>query len=454
RFIPTLGFEREHKRDTYADSLAGFLFHIYRGGIKYQTEILSLETSQELREDQKYQQNDLKDFSAAQTQNYKAALLEWHNLSGDALYTHRLKNYQNADSAATRTDLLEMNLGWTPWRRSVDLMAHYRINNTRVSSIIQIPIYVGPGQGTHSKSGDLFYEDPDGEYILIAQNTGDFQPVVELEGSLSLDLDPHRLPEENRAALPSPWRLLASQTVLNFSEKTKERDIWALYRLDFAKFQGDSTLHGNVLLREDLFLFRHHKDLSFRLRGELYQSLSNLYLSGGYETRRRSLSLRVRRSFNERWSAQFDVSRKFDIREYRLSTASDRDIHNWELALEPSYKPSRQWEFGMRLVAQQDVDWVQDLRAVRYGLEPRAVRNFTEKGRAELRAEWHRVSSAEDQLPFEMAAGDPPGDNFRWDLRVDYRISKYLSATLSYTGSKDADKEAIHVGRAEVRAFF
>jgi hypothetical protein len=97
---------------------------------------------------------------------------------------------------------------------------------------------------------------------------------------------------------------------------------------------------------------------------------------------------------------------------------------------------------------------VEDILAWRYGVEPRIVRSFMQKGRAELRGSWFHVATDAETLPYEMADGDPPGDNFRWDLRFDYRISRYLTATLSYSGNKDADRETVHIGQAEVRAFF
>lgn len=456
RFTPMLQYEREHKRDDYTDSsLVGFLFNEYKAGLNYEAGSLKLETSQELWDEERYSEdNSLQDYSTARTGNYKVKLSDWHNVSADVLLTHRVKEYQEADAADTRTDLLEMNLGWTPFHRSIDWKAHYRINNTRASTVVLIPFEVGLGQGTHTKVGDLYFEDPDGEYILVAQSTGDFQPVIELEGSMSLDLDPHRLPKAQKENLPSPWRYLSSQTLLNFNEKTKEDDLWSIYLLNFSKFQGDSTLQGTLLLREDVFLFRHRRDVSFRLRGELSQSLSNLYLSGGQETHKRSASLRVRRSFSDKWSAQADVGQETEVRIYRATNASSRDIFTWTASMEPVYRPNRKWELGLRLVGQRDNDRVEDIRADRYGLEPRVTRSFMQKGRAEVRLEWHHVATETATLPYELAEGDPPGDNFRWDFRMDYRISKYLTATLSYNGSKDADREAIHIGRAEVRAFF
>jgi hypothetical protein len=454
RLSPSLHYEREHKRDDLADSLGGFQFNLYNAGLGYQAGPLTVSATQEIRDDQRYRENTLQAFSRAWTQGYKANLVAWHSLTGSAGYTHRVKSYSNADSAKTMTDLAETNIGWTPLGRFVDLLAHYRLNNTRASSLVQIPVYVGPGQGTHVKVGELYYEDPDGDYILVLQSTGQFTPVIDLEGSLSLDLDPYRLPAKQKATLALPWKELSSETTLNFSEKTKARDEWSVYLLNFSKFQGDSTLFGNILLREDLFLFRHRRDLSFRLRGEISQSLSNLNLSGGQDSKKRNLALRVRRSFNERWVLQVDVNRQSDVRSYRNSSASGRDILTWGGSAEPVWRPNRSWEIGLRLVGQQDRDGVQNIKALRYGTEPRLVRNFTEKGRAEMRFEWHKVTTASSTLPYEMAAGDPPGDNFRWDLRLDYKLSRYMTASVNYNGSKDADREAIHIGRAEVRAFF
>jgi len=454
RLTPSLRYEREHKHDSYPDSLAGFLFNVYGAGLDYAAGPLTLSTSQERRGDQKYHENVLQDFSRARTQNYKADLKSWRALSGNALYTHRRKSYDNADSADVLTDLAEINLGWKPWKRFVDLLTHYRVNNTQVSSIVLVPIFVGAGQGTHVKVGDLFFEDPDGDYILVAQSTGQFEPVVDLESSFSLDLDPSRLPAAQKDALPSPWKHLASETLVNITEKTKEPDVWSIYRLNLGKFQGDSTLSGSILLREDLFLFRQRRDFNLRLRGETSNSVSNLYLSGGQESKRRLVSLRLRRSFSDRWSTQFDIERKTDQRTYRVSIASSRDILTWSGSFEPVYRPKRVWELGLRVMAQRDRDAVESILAWRYGLEPRVVRSFTEKGRIEVRGEWHHVATDAEDLPYELASGDPPGDNFRWDLRLDYRLSKYLTASVSYNGSKDAGRDAIHIGRAEVRAFF
>ncbi len=454
RFTPHFYYEREHKKDAYSDSTTGFLFDDYIAGLNYEAGPLTLETSQGLREEKRYAQKDLTAYSEAHTSQVKLGLTSWRNLSADAFYTHRTTTFAAADSADIRTDLMEINLGWTPFSRAVDLLANYRINNTQVSTLVQTPVYVGPGQGTHVKVGDLYFEDPDGDYILIAQSTGEFQPVTELEGSLSLDLDPHQLPKNQRDNLPEPWRYLSSQTLINFSEKTKERDVWALYRLDFSKFQGDSTLQGNLLVRQDLFLYRHRRDLSFRLRGEISQSVTNLYLSGGQKNKRRLISLRARRALATKWSVQAEIGREEDRRNYRVSGVSSRDIQTWAASLEPIYRPTREWELAARLVGSREVDGVENILAWRYGIEPRIIRSFMQKGRAELRASWYHVATDAATLPYEMADGDPPGDNFRWDLRFDYRISRYLTATLSYSGNKEADRTAVHIGQAEVRAFF
>jgi len=454
RFTPSLSYEREHKRNSYADSTNGFQFSDYIGGLIYEAGFLKLESTQGFRTEDRYKQDELRDFSSSRTGQYKATLSSWHDLTGDLLYTHRTKRYDEADSAEVKTDLMEINLGWTPFGRAIDLAANYRINNTQVSTLVQTPVFVGAGQGTHIKVGDLYFEDPDGDYILVAQSTGEFTPVVDLEGSLSLDLDPYRLPKQLKDKFPAPWNAFSSQTLINFSEKTRERDVWALYRLDFSKFQGDSTLQGDLLVREDLFLFRHRRDLSFRLRGEINQSISNLYLSGGQESRRRLVSFRVRRSFSEEWSAQWDLGRETDKREYRVSGVSSRDIGSWMTSIEPIFRPSRAWEFGVRSAWQRDNDGVENIQAVRYGFEPRIIRSFMQKGRGEVRGSWYHVITDSETLPYEMVQGDPPGDNFRWNVRFDYRISKYLTATLSYDGTKDADRDAIHIGRAEVRAFF
>ncbi|NIW48227.1 MAG: hypothetical protein GWN30_26785 [Gammaproteobacteria bacterium] len=54
-----------------------------------------------------------------------------------------------------------------------------------------------------------------------------------------------------------------------------------------------------------------------------------------------------------------------------------------------------------------------------------------------------------------MGQGKKEGDSWRWNVRFEYFISSHITINANYTGRKDARAlRTIHLGQAEVRAFF
>lgn len=54
----------------------------------------------------------------------------------------------------------------------------------------------------------------------------------------------------------------------------------------------------------------------------------------------------------------------------------------------------------------------------------------------------------------EMLSGLKPGDNYTWNIGFQRRISDHLQIDLTYNGRKSEGTPAVHVGGAQVRAFF
>lgn len=54
----------------------------------------------------------------------------------------------------------------------------------------------------------------------------------------------------------------------------------------------------------------------------------------------------------------------------------------------------------------------------------------------------------------EMLAGLKPGDNLTWNIGIQRRLSDHLQIDLTYNGRKSEGTPAVHVGGAQVRAFF
>lgn len=62
--------------------------------------------------------------------------------------------------------------------------------------------------------------------------------------------------------------------------------------------------------------------------------------------------------------------------------------------------------------------------------------------------------SSQNSIGYEMLQGLQPGVNYTWSVNYQRNLSGSIQLTLSYNGRKSPESKFIHVGQAEVRAFF
>ncbi|HSL87022.1 MAG TPA: hypothetical protein VK861_08820, partial [Bacteroidales bacterium] len=57
-------------------------------------------------------------------------------------------------------------------------------------------------------------------------------------------------------------------------------------------------------------------------------------------------------------------------------------------------------------------------------------------------------------LPFELTGGRVEGLSWLWRASFDYRISRFIQASIHYEGRAEHDRPIVHQGKGEVRVFF
>ena len=57
-------------------------------------------------------------------------------------------------------------------------------------------------------------------------------------------------------------------------------------------------------------------------------------------------------------------------------------------------------------------------------------------------------------LPYELTKGISVGKSYLWSLNLDYRVTNFIQATVSYNGRAEGGAKVIHTGTAELRAYF
>lgn len=463
KFHPMVAFSGEDKKETFEDTLTtGFKYDEFTAGLELNDfKKMSLGFTVIQREDQQYEQNRLLPYSNAMT--YKSG---WNysgsrNFSASLEYTHREKQYDNPELSATRADLGDAKLTYSPLDRALTSNWHYQISNTQVAKKERVYLKVAQGEGNYRFNEQTNEYEPDdlGDYVLRIQQTDEFIPVVELRASTRLQFTPKRLFKGKELTNWRKWlSAITSDTYIRLEEKTEEKDVWSIYRLDMSKFQQpDKTIFGNNSIRQDIYLFQNNRDFSVRFRLDTRDEVNFQFLDGGNIFDFNEKSIRVIYRISNKLSSQLDGSSEY--KSYDYTNRTDKFIRDNNFALDFSFRPKQIIEFALKskIAIKRDEALTPFTEANEFSFMPRANYSFRDKGKLRVEFEWTNVEVRPKNriIPFELVGINRAGATLRWLVALNYNISRYVRATLSYNGRQEPDRpDTIHLGRAEVRAYF
>lgn len=489
KLLPGLGFEQEIKKDLFADTSysTGFRFDEFTGKLAINPGAkINFLTSVSQREDKQWDGLVFQPQSVALTQQYQLELAQIKALSAAVNYTHRDKRYQN-QANDKKTDLAELRVNFNPFRRAIHSSWHYQISNTQTTRRERQYLEVPAGEGNYRYDADLkeFVPDPLGKYEIRVVNTNIFIPVIDLRTSLNLKINfntlfgrqsPPARPVKSASKNTSkpleafnfldlvkmiPWRKmltnLSSESMLRIEEKTKEDAVWEIYRLNLDRFQSDSTIYGTLFFRQYLYYGKNNRAFSLRLHFEQDRTTNRQYIEGGETRLHIERSLQVTTNLSERVSAQLRLQNQRKRRLFSIPGRENRDIKSQEFTADFSFRPSARLELALKGRLTRDVDEYPETptTAALTSLTPRLNYAFRSKGRLSAQFEWSQVKASRDFLPYEMVNGNAVGLSQRWQVSFNYRISKNVQGSLNYNGRNEERRGGlIHIGRAEVRAFF
>ena len=469
---PSVAFEGEIKKENWSDSVyTGFRFENFTGGLAARPfSKLTAFAKFSQRQDSDYLGNNLfEKVSTATTQNYQLQLQRYKSLTASFEFTHREKSYTNPETSNQRTDLAEIRLQSTPWKRAVQANMIYQISNTATAQKERVYIQVSQGDGNYRFDEELneYVNDPLGDYIMRILTTDQFIPVVELKTSSRIRLTPKllfRSKSKNTKKKLSLWKrsiqALSSETYIALEENTQEDDVWDIYLLKLSKFrQPNTTIFGNMLFRQDLHIFENNRDFSIRLRHQNRDEKNNQYLEGGQDRIENKNAARITARLSKKFSSQTELTQKRTARIFNISGRQDRDIYATILNTDISFRPKAPLELALegRSSWEEDRFYETPTEVRAYALIPRVNYSFRGKGRLRTEFEWSHVTATPNDrlIPYEMADGRSIGSSVRWDVRFDYRISQTIQASFSYTGRNEPERDrTIHTARAQVTAAF
>ena len=484
-----INYQGEWRKQTLEQQLRGFRFNDFGGGfslIKLKKMSGSLAFHQ--RQDYVYDpqsNNQLLKQATSQTWELKFGLQNLYATTVNFSFLQRKKDYASAfetiklDTVKTfyidpavqdtswrdrSTSLAQVNFTHRSFSGAIDWSGQYRLSTE--ATALKEKVYVDVGEGRGNLRFDPFLNeyvpDPLGNYILYILPSGKFEPVTNVQMSTRLVLDPYKYTRRKRSAKKRWFSKLSSESYLRIEEESRDPDKVNVFLMNPAHLQSQFTVRGLISFLQDIYIFRHNRRLSFRLRYNFSQNYNNQFLDANENDLRKSQEFGLR--VNWRPSVRLRSLTESRVRSYfRRSSANpfrNRDISGYYLVQNISYRPRSRWEIGLGnesgLETNRNPNYPLDLWYTT--LRPRLNYELPVRGRATVEYQLQNVTVTRNPqnlvVPFEMAQGKKKGLSHTWQLRLEYTLSKNVLFTLQYTGCKDAGfKRTIHTGQAQLRAY-
>ena len=343
----------------------------------------------------------------------------------------------------------------------------YETGTQKTAKLERIFVPVPVGTGNYKYLGDLNgngiaeeneFEPTlfDGDYIVTTIPTDKLFPIIELKGSTRWKVNLRNL--SGSSFFEKVASALSTETFFRIEENSSEQDIKKIYLLDFASFRNEkTTIRGNYLFQQDIFLFENDQELSFRLRYSQQKSMNQF--AGGIENGYgRERSIRIRFRLVKELSNQTEIILLDDDLNAVVNSNRNRKIGSTTLLSDFSYRPLRNLEVGFVLKAGESTDSfpLKPTSVTSNGQLLRLNLSFSASGRLRLEVERNELvaNTSENFLPYELIGGNQIGKNYFWRLNYEYRFTTNLQTSAFYEGRQQGGGRVIHSLKAEARAFF
>jgi hypothetical protein len=484
RITPGLVFEHEDRgvRSAGADSLLVGSFSFFRIAPRIEIDEIAnmaLSTELEYREDSEFLQGAVTPESHSVTSRTSWRLRDWSTFSSRIDFTYRKKEitetFRQEGRGDNETILIRSQTRYAPLQRLLESDVFYEVTTQRSARLERVFIRVPRGTGNYRYLGDLNQDGIanenefelvrfDGDYIAVTVPTDELFPVVDLRSNFRLRVSPSRLIEGGNGLFGDIIRLFSTDTNLRLEEKSRDSQTSNIYLMRLSKFRDEeNTIVGNQTIMQDLFINEQSREFAMRFRYMERKGMNQFSL--GVET-----SNFIERSVRLRWQLVEEIGHQVDVihrRDRVIATQPsnrERAITASTVLSDLSYRPQPRIEVGfvMEVTSAEDVFPTYPVEA---SVNAQTVRlQYSIQARGQLRTEFSREQviirqggpddAARYTLPFELTGGRVEGLSWLWRTGFDYRISRFIQASIQYDGRAEHNRPIVHQGRGEVRVFF
>ena len=417
--------------------------------------------------------NELKDSTHAENIGLQASFYSLKNNPLTLLVTYRkldLINVVNRNSLKPDNTLLN-RLEYNPRyfkglvTASVFYETGYGLENKRDYYYLE----VAPGQGQfawndYNENGirersefevALFTDQQ--RFIRIYTPTNDYLKVLQNQLSLSFTLRPSNVLRNSKKKMQTFLNRWALQTALRYDNKVSDRSKLEDYN-PFVVVVDTLLLASNNNVRHSLFF--NQSSAIFGADYTYTRNQGKQLLTNGFEERSLlSQQLRWRLNFYKAWSINSDniLSTKTSFNQFFAERNYSIDGISSEQRL--IFQPSTVFRISGIFKYEDKHNTLKEqgerARLDSYGLELKL--NQTERGSLSGRADLIMITYTgieNSAVAYEMLNGLNKGQNFTWELSYQRNLSSNIQVSINYNGRKSPAAPVVHIGGAQVRAFF
>ncbi len=374
--------------------------------------------------------------------------------------------YQDTTWQDRQSHLANLELRYRSNKNVLTASWDYQISSELQALREKVYLRVGENRGNYRYDESLgeYVPDPQGDYLLLILPGGAYESITRMESAWQIIYRP-RPPREKTPNLRWWLQNISTRTYVRVEEQSRSPNIWDIYLLNVKKIHTpETTLKGSFIINQDVFFFERNPNWGIQLRSRYRDQLFNQFLDRqNNETRMvwdRILQVR-RRLFQRKINVITSYQNRVNRRQVSALPTRNRDIVKQAVKMSLNYRPVYAWQLNLDL----ERGWEQDrqpnnrMRVQYWELRPNL--SYSLKGKARANADWTIIWVREVEnpfqrpIPYEMGKGKKAGRSWLLNLRLDYYLSTKVTVTVTYTGRRDAGSaRPIHLGKAEIRAFF
>jgi hypothetical protein len=328
---------------------------------------------------------------------------------------------------------------------------------------------VAPGQGQYAwndYNGNGIRERSEFEVALFADQqrfiriytpTNEYVKVLQNQFSLSYTFRPSNVLRNNKKRFQRFANRWAVQSAIRFDNKVNDTKKAENYN-PFAVISDTLLLSSNNNVRHSLFF--NQSSAVFGADYTYTHNKARQFLTNGFEEKS-LLSHQVRWRFNfyRAWSVSSDNSSTLKRSANQFFPERNYSIEGFQSEERLIFQPNTVFRISCIYKYDEKKNKIREhgerAKFDTYALELKY--NQTEKGSLSARADLIRISysGAENtSVAYEMLNGLASGDNLTWELSYQRNLSNNIQVTINYNGRKSPGSNIVHLGGAQVRAFF